>query len=74
MLCYARNQGENVSALLKALEAITAPGCVVLLVAKVRSALDAWYNMYRPNPTAIPHEPRSISFTKTSEEPYSLMF
>jgi len=28
---------ENVSALLKALEAITAPGCVVLLVAKVRS-------------------------------------
>ena len=33
--------GEDVSALLKALEALAVPGCVVLLVAKVRSALDA---------------------------------
>jgi hypothetical protein len=38
---YKAMWGEDVSALLKALEALAAPGCVVLLVAKVRSTLDA---------------------------------
>ena len=38
---YKAMWGEDVSALLNALEALAAPGCVVLLVAKVRSTLDA---------------------------------